>query len=586
MYLAQGYNPSYATGYKHHEIPYVKYEAECNFRDDNSSALDAVVSDIFFGDGMLFRPDHMYQHMAADRPALLKVHVTSETRGNSPNVKAVFEVGNVTKGTVCLNGPNILPTREDMNSTFQFKFPNGTGKDFKGNPMPSGRCGMKDVSQYGVELPEPPASIWPGWTGQDPCTMDVDAFHKENHAIAFTAMINPDWIQPGLRITIRAGAAAEVQHDIRVNPKTNIDFLNIDQVMFGFRSAYTLQHRDLIKQWLSIYMSASSVTETNAMVSVDFGQSKDGPLTRSTRTTNLKWGGFSGLIQNSINLAGNAKLGFGFTPNIIGSVNHFPAQGGGYGGGNNAGQDATFQVWTHEVAHAMGRGHVCGDEPAGVAYPRPHGKLHGINGGNGPSWTLDLSRGPPKHGVSSDDPSLRAYISWANPLKGEGKWSETMRSSVMCSGVSNADPDYFLDGESDFLRFKNGLWANQRIRWNKNAYGDNKPGWEEYISSNLLQCLRVGGEGACGDARPCWHYGNADFLEIIGLKDCRANVSCSGSDYMPGMTCSCVTQCEAIHGSDSCMECVIGRESSTLQPNEKCGKGPNCTQGMWVPKFP
>ena len=71
--------------------------------------------------------------------------------------------------------------------------------------------------------------------------MDVDAFHKENHAIAFTAMINPDWIQPGLRITIRAGAAAEVQHDIRVNPKTNIDFLNIDQVMFGFRSAYTLQ---------------------------------------------------------------------------------------------------------------------------------------------------------------------------------------------------------------------------------------------------------------------------------------------------------------------------------------------------------
>ena len=255
---------------------------------------------------------------------------------------------------------------------------------------------------------------------------------------------------------------ASIRHTCRV--------LNIDQVMFGFRSAYTLQHRDLIKQWLSIYMSASSVTETNAMVNVDFGQSKDGPLTRSARTTNLKWGGFSGLIQNSINLASNAKLGFGFTPNIIGSVNHFPAQGGGFGGGNNAGNDATFQVWTHEVAHAMGRGHVCGDESAGVAYPHLHGKIPGVNGGNGPSWTLDLSRGPPNYNAGPNDPSLRAYISWANPQKGEGKWSETMRSSVMCNGVSNADPDYFLDGESDFLRFRNGLWANKRIRWNNDAY--------------------------------------------------------------------------------------------------------------------
>ena len=60
----------------------------------------------------------------------LKVHVTSETRGISPNVKVVFEVGN-TEGTVCLNGPDTLPTLEDMKSTFQFKFPNGTRKIIK-----------------------------------------------------------------------------------------------------------------------------------------------------------------------------------------------------------------------------------------------------------------------------------------------------------------------------------------------------------------------------------------------------------------------------------------------------------------------
>ena len=33
--------------------------------------------------------------------------------------------------------------------------------------------------------------------------MDVDAYHKENHAKAFTAVINPDWIRPGLHITIQ-----------------------------------------------------------------------------------------------------------------------------------------------------------------------------------------------------------------------------------------------------------------------------------------------------------------------------------------------------------------------------------------------
>ena len=135
-------------------------------------------------------------------------------------------------------------------------------------------------------------------------------------------------------IKIQAGAADVVQYDIRVNPKTH-RFLNIDQVMFGFHSAYTLQHRDLIKQWLSIYMSASSATEINAMVNVDLG-SRGGPLTRSAQTSNLKWGGFDGLIQNGINLAGNLKMGLA-TPNIIGSVNHFPSQGGGLGGGNKAG---------------------------------------------------------------------------------------------------------------------------------------------------------------------------------------------------------------------------------------------------------
>ena len=114
VHLSQGYNPSYATGHEHYEIPYVKHEAECGSRDDSSSASDAVVSDVFFGDGMLFRPEQMYQHMAAGRPALLKVHVTSETKGNSPNVKAVFEVGDSLKGTVCLNGPDTLPSREEL----------------------------------------------------------------------------------------------------------------------------------------------------------------------------------------------------------------------------------------------------------------------------------------------------------------------------------------------------------------------------------------------------------------------------------------------------------------------------------------
>ena len=225
-------------------------------------------------------------------------------------------MGSVVQGTVCLHGPDTLPTDAEMNSTYHFAFPNGTGstyKDSTGNDitLPPGRCGAKQVSQFGKELPAPNTSLWPGWTGQGPCTMDVDAHHKENHAMAFTAVINPDWIQPGLHITIQAGAAQELAHEIRVNPESHVTMLNVDQIMFGFRSAYTLQHQDLMKQWMGIYLSATKVSLTTGVVNVDFGASKDGPLTRSSRTSNQEWGGFSGLIQNSMGIASLAKKGFG-----------------------------------------------------------------------------------------------------------------------------------------------------------------------------------------------------------------------------------------------------------------------------------
>ena len=50
--------------------------------------------------------------------------------------------------------------------------------------------------------------------------------------------------------------------------------LNLDQIMFGFRSAYTLQHQDLMKQWMGIHMSATKVSLTTGVINVDFAASK------------------------------------------------------------------------------------------------------------------------------------------------------------------------------------------------------------------------------------------------------------------------------------------------------------------------
>ena len=167
VHLSQGYNPSYATRYETYSVPYVPYEAECDARSDANAAGDVAIKEMFFGDNMLFRPNQMYQSTAGGRPAMLKVHVTSETKGSAPNVKAVFRVGSVVQGTVCLHGPDTLPTDAEMNSTYQFAFPNGTGKtykDSKGNDItpPPGRWGVMQVSQFGKELPAPTQAFGPG----------------------------------------------------------------------------------------------------------------------------------------------------------------------------------------------------------------------------------------------------------------------------------------------------------------------------------------------------------------------------------------------------------------------------------------
>jgi hypothetical protein len=615
--LAQGYNPSYASKEETYKVAYVRYEEACNARADAAAAPDAVVQELFFGDGMLFRPGQRYQHTAAGRPALLKVHVTSEKKGPSPNVKAEFKVGGVLKGTVCLNGPDVLPNKEEMTSTLQYAFPLSTAVDpdtaptiannYKGNDMPVGRCGMADVSQYGEELPAPGSDLWPGWTGQaGGCKLDVDANHKENHAKAFTAMINGEWIQPGLSITVTAGAAPAVHHDIRVNHESHVRMLSVDQLNFGFKSGFTMQHRDLMKQWLGIHLSATSVGMSSAVTNVDFAPSKEGPLTRGTRTGNAKWGGFAGLIGWSMSLAGTIKNAFGFGQGNLGSVQHWPRQWGGLGGGGNAGTDPDFQAWTHEVSHAMGRGHACGDEAAeGKAYPWPHGDGVGKNGGNGPSWTLDLTNGPPTKGAGPDDSSLRGYISWAKPIMDRGTWSTVMRSSTMCAGTGSNDPGKFMDTESDFFRFKNALWASKIPRWNDNAYGAGKPGWEEYTASELTRCLSTstGDEAECKGA--CWYYSDTWWLKVSGNSRCLAKddegnvleptaldkskctrgLICNGNNYAPGMDFDCVRACEAKH-KGGCALCNVGKQSNAVEPpGGQCAVGPACAEGHWSPKY-
>ena len=57
----------------------------------------------------------------------------------------------------------------------------------------------------------------------------------------------------------------------------------------------------------------------------------------------------------------------------------------------------------------------------------------GVNGGNGPSWTIDLSRGPRNMGRGRRPLSSCLHL-MGKPCERRGKWSETMR--VMCNGVN------------------------------------------------------------------------------------------------------------------------------------------------------
>ena len=94
----------------------------------------------------------------------------------------------------------------------------------------------------------------------------------------------------------------------------------------------------------------------------------------------------------------------------------------------------------------MGRGHVCGDEPAGGISASSR-EVPGTNGGNGPSWTVDLTRGPPLPGATAEDPSL-SLTSIGPILSRRRQVVQYHAQQCDVQWGQQFDPDYFIDGRA------------------------------------------------------------------------------------------------------------------------------------------
>ena len=162
------------------------------------------------------------------------------------------------------------------------------------------------------------ARAWPGFTTQVECSMTVDAHHDTNHHKAFTVHLNPAWVAPGMHVTLVIGdpdsdtAQTHALAALRVGHPTDITMTQVDQFVFGTKNGYTLQHREMLKQYLSLHVAFTRARLDKAIINTDFAQSAKlnwSPMTRTRGNIDGQFGGFNGLIGWSMALSGLTLVG-------------------------------------------------------------------------------------------------------------------------------------------------------------------------------------------------------------------------------------------------------------------------------------
>ena len=375
--ISEDYAPTRASDSRVGESTYSDDSVACPAgAGGGGGASDAVIHDVFFGDGLLFRlwdadtktREARYQHNAANRVALLKIHVTSATRGAAPPVKVVFSVGGAVVGEACVKGPASLPTAAEMPSKRTLNFP-------------PNKQDQPDVC---------------GLEGNVACRMESDCCHDKTHSKAFTLHVNPAWIRPGMGFKITAGTAAPYETtSLRVFPEQTPVVQVTNNMMAGERNTLGFDAFIYPQEFHDIFFPASKIRFASLTKNTDFFSAGGGI---GWNTVLSRGGGYTGIAK--LMATGLAAATAATKEGVQMSVSN-PGSGTNTGGPLGMGGFATcfgnLGTCVHELNHGWGIGH----SSTGRSLPWPMGE-HGcsnncgysfaLSGGVGPSWGYDLSR--------------------------------------------------------------------------------------------------------------------------------------------------------------------------------------------------
>jgi hypothetical protein len=358
-------------------------------------ATDETADAVFFAQTHVQQADHPYFKLVGGRKALLKVHVVSPSQPASPPVTATLSVGGAHTKLV-LRGPDKLPAS---------------------------------------------ISIEPGVV-------------EHRFDDSFTVMIPKEWIRPGLKITVTAGAQEKVIDDIKVGAPAVVHTTMFDIHYFQYEEAdYEPGWKEAIEvKWPVVEWKIQRIPNIifeelvvpprpNAgLPAVRCSKPEDylektGKPFDGEQATARQW---RGALQHA---GGQSRIAIYF-------VNIYNVHAGGeawnFGGVGRVGR---LGILHHELGHAFCLPHWSNDPK----YPY-RDTIHGIVGSGvhvGPTWGFDHRIGRP--GAPEGMPRFVSPIVQEGALQGKvGQW----KHDLMQGGMNDADPGFMLRMFSDYSVFK------------------------------------------------------------------------------------------------------------------------------------
>ncbi|NNM31063.1 MAG: hypothetical protein HKO57_16200, partial [Akkermansiaceae bacterium] len=390
------------------------------------TSIDAV----YFAQTHVQKPTNPYFGLVSNRDALIKAHVVDPGTPASPAVTATLDLGGAILN-VPLTGPSTLP----------------------------------------ASVPDGPGVV------------------QHSFSDSFTAIIPAAWVQPGLEVTVTAGAASIDFTNLEIGAPTKVIMTMFDVQYFsdtnGDYPAGTLD--ELEAKWPVAELEVrriphvvfpelvipprAGVPAARVTSRADY-QSQTGISFDGEQAAALAW---NGALKRAAGRSGRISL---YYTNIYGV-----GAGGQAGGFAGVGNGTAHGILHHELGHALSLPH-WGDNGS---YPYK-GDMHGISAPAiyndthaGPTWAFDL-------------PSQTFIPATVQPGNAGGKPTGTYKADPMQGGGTGfQEPPFLLNHFSDYSmnQMRNYLeghvlvWddvAGQYGSWNQ-AAGD----YSNYVSNNGVQ---------------------------------------------------------------------------------------------------